>query len=118
MCPISHDVMDNPYYHPSTPDTNFDYPSIAQSLEYNGTHPTTREIVTIDDFIPNEQLKEEIQKWKEGDTEAAQEWRKSHGSLEWAGKKKNKRKNNKSRIRKMHKSKGKSKKRKTRRRRR
>jgi hypothetical protein len=118
ICPVSQDVMDNPFYHTSTPDTNFDYRSIVQWLEYKGTHPTTREKVTIDEFISNEPLKAEINAWKVGNTLAAKKWRESLVDHMGGGKKKNKRKNNKSRIIKMHKSKGKSKKRKTRRRRR
>jgi len=127
-CPISLELMKNPHYHPTNdPNTNFDYVCIAELQavsEDTFSHPTTRGMVSIDEFKENKELKKEIDEYRQyKDTTTSEEKLaqslavadcigvraalKTHSGV---GKRRNKKKNSRRRIIKRHGNKSKRKK--------
>jgi hypothetical protein len=66
LCLISHTIMTDPVYLnlPDVPSKtiNYEKSEISKWLSKNNTDPATRRSVTIDDYLPNEELKTQISK--------------------------------------------------------
>lgn len=66
LCLISHTIMTDPVYLnlPDVPSKtiNYEKSEISKWLSKNNTDPATRRLVTIDDYLPNEELKTQITK--------------------------------------------------------
>lgn len=66
LCLISHTIMTDPVYLnlPDVPSKtiNYEKSEISKWLRENNTDPATRRLVTIDDYLPNEELKTQITK--------------------------------------------------------
>ena len=59
ICPISQDIMKNPYIGPEG--INVDFDCIKKCIEINGKSPFTREAVNLNQYNPNRLLKSRIE---------------------------------------------------------
>ena len=62
ICPISQDLMKNPYIGPEG--VNIDFDSIKKCIEMNGKSPFSREDVSLNQYNPNRLLKSRIEDFK------------------------------------------------------
>ena len=65
ICPISQDLMKNPYIGPEG--VNIDFDSIKKCIEMNGKSPFTRETVNLNQYNPNRLLKSRIEDFMKTD---------------------------------------------------
>lgn len=78
--PIMGDLMTDPVLLPSK--HIVDRSTIVQHLLSDAKDPFTRQAMTIDDAVPQDELREKIQKWKEGKIEAAKERLKAQDAMD------------------------------------